>query len=287
MFFQPKITCQKWADEYLAYSRQKFAQRTVEGKERAFRELLGFFGQKFDVRKITCKLAFDHLAAQAERRTGAAANADRKDLRAGWAFGVKFLDFPEKNPFSISKFPQIKRKRYVPPKKDMLAVLNVAEPQDHAILTTMLHTAGRKNEILGLKWTDVDFENRKITLWTKKRAGSHTEPDDLPMTDVLRDCLMRYAKTCPASEYVFSRKNGTRYLHKNHLMRELCAAAGVKKFTYHCIRHLSASMLAEAGVPLVVIQRILRHKSISTTSRYIHSLRCGREEIERAFDLCE
>ncbi len=271
----------------MTYSRQKFAQRTIEGKERAFRELLGFFGPKFDVRKITCKLAFDHLAAQAKQRTGAAANADRKDLRAGWAFGVKFLDFPEKNPFSISKFPQIKRKRYVPPKKDMQSVLNVAGPQDYAILTTMLHTAGRKNEILGLKWTDVDLENRKITLWTKKRAGGHTEPDDLPMTDVLHDCLTEYSKIrpCPASEYVFSRKNGTRYLHKNHLMRELCAAAGVKKFTYHCIRHLSASMLAEAGVPLVVIQQILRHKSISTTSRYVHSLLGTQVNLDSALKL--
>ncbi len=285
MFFRPKISIQKWRDEYLAYSCKIFAPRTIQGKERALRGLLAFLGAKFDARKITRKLAFEHLAVQAEKRTGAAANADRKDLRAGWNFGIKFLGLPQENPFAIAKFPEIKKKRYVPPKKDMQAVLGVAKEQDHAILTTMLQTAGRKNEILGMKWTDIDFQNKKITLWTKKRACGNYEPDDIPMTDVLLRCLQKHAKTCPKSQYVFCRKNGERYKHKAHLMSNLCEQAGVKKFTFHAIRHLTASMLAEAGVPLIIIQQILRHKSIATTSKYIHSLCSGREEVSQALDL--
>lgn len=271
----------------MTYSRQKFVQKTILGKERAFRFLLVFFGAKFDIRKITCKLALNHLSDQAMRRTGAAVNADRKDLKAGWSFGFKYMGFPEKNPFNVDKFPQVKKKRYVPSQKDMLAVLEAAEPQDHAMLMTMLHTAGRRGEILGLKWSDVDFKSKKITLWTRKRAYGHMEPDDLPMTDVLFRCLTKHSKSCHDSEYVFSRKNGERFLNKTHTIEELCKKAGVKRFTYHSIRHLSASMLAESGIPLVLIQQILRHKSITTTSQYIHSLCCGREAIERALELKE
>lgn len=43
-------------------------------------------------------------------------------------------------------------------------------------------------------------------------------------------------------------------------------------FGLHAIRHLSASILANEGVPVIVIQGILRHKNSDTTQRYLHRL---------------
>ena len=55
-------------------------------------------------------------------------------------------------------------------------------------------------------------------------------------------------------------------------MKRLCKRAKVPAFGFHAIRHLSASILARAGVPLPTIQMILRHKSSHTTARYLHSI---------------
>ncbi len=55
-------------------------------------------------------------------------------------------------------------------------------------------------------------------------------------------------------------------------MKILCKRAGVKHFTFHSIRHLTASMLAQEGVDIPTIQAILRHKNSMTTTRYIHRL---------------
>jgi integrase len=56
----------------------------------------------------------------------------------------------------------------------------------------------------------------------------------------------------------------------------LCDDAGVKRFEYHGIRHLSAhiAILAES-MTLPDIQHLLRHKSILTTQRYVDKARKG------------
>jgi integrase len=54
----------------------------------------------------------------------------------------------------------------------------------------------------------------------------------------------------------------------------------VQSFGLHSIRHLSASILAQDGVPAVHIQAILRHKKLSTTERYLHQLGDLRASLE-------
>lgn len=53
-------------------------------------------------------------------------------------------------------------------------------------------------------------------------------------------------------------------------MHRLCQDAEVNKFGIHAIRHLTASVLIENDAALIDIQTILRHKSISTTEKYLH-----------------
>jgi hypothetical protein len=46
--------------------------------------------------------------------------------------------------------------------------------------------------------------------------------------------------------------------------------AGIKKITFHQLRHTFCSRLADAGVPLPVIQKLAGRASITMTSRYTH-----------------
>jgi integrase len=54
-------------------------------------------------------------------------------------------------------------------------------------------------------------------------------------------------------------------------MLRRCDRAGVKRFGFHAIRHLTASTLYRAGYPSVVIQQILRHQRATTTNAYLRS----------------
>ena len=67
-------------------------------------------------------------------------------------------------------------------------------------------------------------------------------------------------------------KTGKPYFYRQKWLTELCLKAKVKKFGLHAIRHLTASILAQANVSRIDIQAILRHKNLSTTERYIRRI---------------
>ncbi len=56
-------------------------------------------------------------------------------------------------------------------------------------------------------------------------------------------------------------------------MKGLCKRAGVKPFEFHALRRYVASVLADTHkVSAKTIQRILRHKNVTTTERYIQNI---------------
>ncbi len=65
-------------------------------------------------------------------------------------------------------------------------------------------------------------------------------------------------------------------------MRKFCDEAKVKRFGFHSIRHLTASILYKLGYGVAVIQLILRHKSPGTTERYLRSI--GLERVREALE---
>lgn len=55
------------------------------------------------------------------------------------------------------------------------------------------------------------------------------------------------------------------------MMKTLCDKAGIKPFTTHAIRRLSASIPANEGQPMIAIQHMLRHRRLATTERHVQN----------------
>jgi len=230
------------------------------------------------VQTITRMMILEHLKKQASSRSGNGANKDRKNLIAAWNWGSRYIDhFPAGNPCFVDRFPEIRERRYVPPEKDFWAVFDQAKnEQDRAMLLAYLHLGARRNEIFTLRWSDIDFAGQQIKLYTRKRRDGSLEYDWLPMTDALLVLLMEWKKSA-LQEWVFpDPETGQPYIVRRKWIMGLCKRAGVKQFGLHGIRHLTASILMQADVPLIDIKDILRHKNISTTERYIHRLKSVR-----------
>ena len=91
------------------------------------------------------------------------------------------------------------------------------------------------------------------------------------MTEELNNTLLKFKEDHDA-EWVFLNPITKKpFFQRRRWIKGLCHRAGIeKRFTLHSIRHLSAAILAQAGVPVIQIQAILRHKSARTTERYLH-----------------
>jgi integrase len=164
------------------------------------------------------------------------------------------------------------------------------------MLLGMLYLAARRSEIFRLKWSDVDFSNKRIRLCTRKREGGNLEYDWLPMKPELREVLIgwrreRMVQSTIDKEHVFvcldetpfcDNYYGRPFTVRQHFMKKICQRAGVKPFGFHAIRHLTASILYREGYSQAHIQAVLRHKNPNTTARYLRTL--GLEEAREALE---
>ena len=114
-------TILSWSDEYLDFAKDRFSIKTYKEKRAAFRLLIKRFNPYQMVSELEPSDCMSHLQRQQKKRSGYAANKDRKNLAAGWEYGRKYLKGFHQgiNPFrAVEKFPEVESPRYVPPEED-------------------------------------------------------------------------------------------------------------------------------------------------------------------------
>jgi len=280
-----------WATAYLDFCKKKFVEKTYDEKKRAFQ---CFFASGVDsscsVTSLRPLLILKHFQAQAKKRSGNAANKDRKNLSAAWNWGRDYLEMPYENPFQrTSKQGEVRHERRIPSLAEFWKVYEKAtELQDKRMLLCYLYSGARRAELFQLRWSDVDFINGRILLhWKKNRLGT-LKSAWISLTDEAMEALREQHKETGKGKWVFAEPGtGAPYQYRLQWLRRLCKRAGVERFGFHGIRHLCASILAGKGVPLVDIQHHLRHDHLSTTERYIHKLMENRSVVNALTGLKE
>jgi integrase len=131
------------------------------------------------------------------------------------------------------------------------------------IIITALLTGMRRNEILKLKWEDIDFDHRIIFV----RNTKNNEMREVPMNDALMVVLKSFRFNSP---YVFVREDGKPYISIRTGFESALRRAGISDFRFHDLRHTFASHLIMKGVDLMTVKEFLGHKTIDMTLRYAY-----------------
>jgi integrase len=128
-------------------------------------------------------------------------------------------------------------------------------------------SGARKGEILGLKWSDIDFKRGLVTF----RDTKNNDTRSVPLNDDLAECLRSHrGKRIVFSEYVFPSVDGTKPACIRTAFERAVKKIGLDDVCFHSLRHTAASHLVMTGASAIEVAAILGHKTLEMTKRYSH-----------------
>ena len=134
--------------------------------------------------------------------------------------------------------------------------------RNKAMILTFCYTGVRKQELLNLKVSDIDFERRLLFV----RQGKGRKDRMIPLAERLIEPLRLQCAGKSAQDIVYTGLN-PRSVYR--VITRLAQACGLQGVHPHTLRHYFATRLVELGVNIRVIQELLGHADLSTTAIYL------------------
>jgi integrase len=131
-----------------------------------------------------------------------------------------------------------------------------------------LNTGMRRGELFNLRWSDIDFGNRLVTV--TGRTAKSLQTRHLPLNDEAFEAVQLWHAQRKSDDLVFPGPGGSRMSNIKTSWSHLMKKAKVKGFRFHDCRHDFASKLVMAGEDLNTVRELLGHSDIRMTLRYAH-----------------
>ena len=157
------------------------------------------------------------------------------------------------------------------------AVKAITNPAVHAYLQVLLLTGARPGEVLALRWEDVGFPWKTLTI-RDKVEGART----IPLTPYVEHLLNALPRR---SEWCFTNSAGEMPTNAADLHRRACASAGLEGLTLHGLRRSFSTLTEWLETPAGVVAQIQGHKPSATAEKHykrrpVDLLRVHHERIE-------
>ncbi|MDL2123801.1 MAG: site-specific integrase [Deltaproteobacteria bacterium] len=160
----------------------------------------------------------------------------------------------------------------------------------HTLFRLAIMSGARQGELLGLKWSDVDWEASQVRI---ERTFNHQEWYEVKTTTSKRRIdigpgmiaeLKKWKLACMPNKLnlIFPNEAGQPMNHNNLVSRQFNPAlkkAGIDRIRFHDLRHTYASLLIEQGENVKYIQSQLGHSSPTVTLNvYAHLMKPAHQE---------
>jgi integrase len=219
-------------------------------------------------------------------------NRELELLRAMMRFAVR-LGWLVRSPFEmgdplISKADETKRERVLSHDEER-RLLDACLKRDkqgrqrwlhiRAILITALDTSARRDELFKLRWRDVNFANRTISIIAENCKTAR--PRIVGMTHrVLSELTSLWEVSGKDLEaLVFGVTNTIKTGWKT-----VCREAGVEDYHWHDGRHTGTTRMVSTRQPSAVVMKVTGHTQFSTFSRYVNPDAGAVLEVATALD---
>jgi integrase len=186
------------------------------------------------------------------------------------------------NPFAGFKMRRVPKKRKEAlTHEEVNRLLAEAKLKGHRYYNIWLLTIAlglRRSEMAGLKWIDIDFDQRLIYLRRQKipREGvvallKDREERVVAIPDYIIPVL-KEMKLQSQTDFVIEVKcHKWDEGHQAEVLRQFCQEIGIKEVTHHQLRATHITLALIDGVPLGIVKENVGHAKLSTTDEYFRS----------------
>lgn len=271
------------------------SESTLAQYEKLFNDFDRFFGDKTDVASLTVQDAKDFMYWQLNDKVQFLKHKYRKNKKKGVSVRTAntYLSYAkssfrilvheeivEENIFKdINNIKEKEKKIKTLSAKEinkLLRSLNkgwYSEFRMYVLIHTLLDSFGRIGEVLSLRKQDIDFEKHAITFTNTKNGKLRIVPITKKTVKLLEELMEETEEF--ESEYIFLTHHGNPLspdAARKHL-RDVAGRIGLEHITgFHIFRHTASEMFLRQSGSMRVLQKILGHSELSTTSIYAHVL---------------
>ncbi len=162
--------------------------------------------------------------------------------------------------------------------EDVLRILDIQHnndkysSRDQVMFEVLYATGMRISELINVKITDVNIEERLIKVFGKGGKQRY-----VPFGPKTKECIKIYIDTYRYefpnnSEYLLVNKQGRQISRQgcSKIIKKYGKIVGIDNLSAHMFRHSIATHLLNNGMDLKIVQEILGHSDITTTQIYTH-----------------
>ena len=138
------------------------------------------------------------------------------------------------------------------------------------VVSMAYHTGMRKEEILGLQWSQVDLMEGKITLRSEETKNSEQRTIFMggELLEVIHFRRALRDQKFPNCPWVFFGETGERIKYFGDAWRTACKKAGFEGRIFHDFRRTAVRNMVRSGVPEAVCMKVSGHKTRNVFERY-------------------
>ena len=192
------------------------------------------------------------------------------------------IDFIVPHPRQPQRLPEILSTEEV-----WRLLASTVRPKHRLVFETIYACGLRVSEATQLKVRDIDRDRMTVRI----EQGKGSKDRYVPLSKRLLQRLEQYWGTERPRHWVFEGSTPDRCLHVSAVQKAYTDAkrhAGIQKHGgVHALRHAYATHMIESGVDVLTVQRLLGHRSVSTTMRYFHLSKARMAVVRSPLDLLD
>ena len=279
-------TFKEMADRFMLEYAPKNSKRTQMHYKTTLGHSLPFFGS-MKLTSITPKKIVEYRTLRYSKGIKPGTfNLERAMFSTMFNLAIRQWEWVKENPVSkVSRDRENNQRDKWLSEEEEQRLLENSPGWLQELILLALHTGLRRDEILSLTWDRVNLFQKTIIIQKSKNG----KPRTVPLTSVAMGILeekarIRSLKTNLVFTNTVGKKIGTSWVMKHFIIAR--GKAGLEDFHFHDLRHTFATRLAQRGVDLYTISKLLGHVNITMTQRYAHhcpeSLRAGIAVLENS-----